>query len=184
MVKVWSTEDVHPRDRTTWWVDQFSVGCHVDSEPRRGAGFFGRATVTEIAGGLQIGTGVASAQVISRSQRQIARGDDRFFLNVMSSGQGLFCQDGREATCGPGDFVLSDRRRPYRFIHDGETAQTVLMIPRHALSQRVGSAERFTAIRIDGGRGFGGLLSPMLQKLAGQLSHTSRPSRMHAWPRM
>src|SRR5579872_2451169 len=150
MVSVWSTADVHPRDRMAWWVDQFSAACQVDSEPRRGASFFGRATITDIAGGLQVGTGAASAQVISRSQRQIARGDDRLFLTLALSQGGSFSQDGREVLYGPGDFVLSDRTRPYCFIHDCDIAHTVLMIPRHALLQRIGSAERFTAIIIDG----------------------------------
>ena len=177
MVSVWSTADVHPRDRMAWWVDQFSAACQVDSEPRRGTGFFGRATITDVAAGLRIGTGAASAQVISRSQRQIAQGDDRLFLTLASSQGSLINQDGREATYGPGDFVLSGRTRPYRFIHDCDTAQTVLMIPRHALVQRIGSTERLTAIRIDGSKGFGGLLSPMLQKLAGQMAHIPAAAR-------
>jgi AraC family transcriptional activator of tynA and feaB len=168
MVEAWSTADVHPRDRLAWWVDRFSAACHLDCEPRRGAGFFGKAALVD-AGPLQIGTGATSAQVLTRSPRQIALGDNRFYLTLISSGRGLFSQDGREALLRPGDFVLSDRARPYRFSHDSDVAQTVLMMPRRALLRRIGSAERFTSLRIDGGEGFGALLSPMLQNLAGQL---------------
>jgi AraC-like DNA-binding protein len=168
MVEVWSTADVHPRDRVAWWVDRFSSACQVDCEPRRGVGFFGKGALVDIGGALQIGTGASSAQVVTRSPRQIALGDDRLYLTLISSGRGLISQDGREASLRPGDFVLSDRTRPYRFIHDGDVAQTVLMAPRRALLRRIGSAERFTSVRIDGGEGFGGLLSPMLQNLAGQ----------------
>lgn len=119
---------------------------------------------------LQIVTGASTAQVIRRSSRQIARGNGGFFhISVISSGRALVEQDGREATLGPGDFVLADHTRQYRFTYDGDVSQTVLMIPRQLLLERVGPAERFTALKIDGSRSFGSLLSPMLQNLATQL---------------
>jgi AraC-like DNA-binding protein len=166
---VWSTAQVHPRDRLAFWVDQLCAGCGIDSEPRRGAALFGQGAVAELAGVLQIGHGGSSAQVLSRSLRQIARGDDRFYVTLMSSGRSLVSQDGREVVLEAGDFVLSDRTRPYQFDCDTDFTQTVLMIPRELLLRRLGPAERFTAVRIGGGSGFGGLLSPMLQGLGGQI---------------
>ena len=170
MRKVWSTAQVHPRDRLAWWIDQFSATCQVDCEPRRGAQFFGECSLTDVAGVLQIGTGATSAQVLNRSARHIARGDDRLFLTLTPAGRSLVSQDGREAVLKNGDFALSDRTRPYTFTSDGDFSHTVLMIPRDLLVSRVGSAERFTAVGIDGGNGFGGLLSPMLVRLAAQFA--------------
>ena len=170
MTRLWSTANVHPRDRVAWWVDEFSANCHTDCEPQRGVTFFGEAGFNDIAEGLQIGTGTASAQVYSRSSRQIARGDDRFFIMLASSGSQSLSQDGREAELTCGDFALTDRSRSYRGMSNGDFSQTILMIPRDLLLRRVGPTERFTAVRIDGTRGFGGLLSPMLQRLPAQLA--------------
>jgi AraC-like DNA-binding protein len=167
---IWSTAQVHPRDRLAFWVDQLCAGCHVDCEPRRGTGFFGEATIADLGGVLQIGQGATSAQVLSRSSRQIARGDDRLYVTLLSSGRSLISQDGREVVLEAGDFVLSDRTRPYQFTSDADFSHTVLMIPRDLLARRIGPAERFTAVRVGGMSGFGGLLSPMLRNLAGQLS--------------
>ena len=170
MTVAWSTAQVHPRDRVAYWVDHMCDACQVDCEPRRDTALFGNCAVAGLAGMLQLGKGASTAQTLSRSPRQIARDNADFFhVCVMSYGRSLFSQDGREAVLEPGDFVLSDRTRPYQFIFDGEFSQTVVMIPRQMLIPRVGSAERFTAIGIDGSKGLGGLLSPMLQNLGGQL---------------
>jgi AraC-like DNA-binding protein len=177
VTRVWSTAHIHPRDRTAWWVDEFSAHCHVDCEPQRSERFFGEGGVSDIAAGLQIGTGAMSAQIYNRSSRQIARGDDRFFIELTPSGCLSISQDSREAMLTRGDFALMDRTRPYRGTSHGDLTQMVLMIRRDLLLQRIGSAERFTAVRIDGGGGFGGLLSPMLQRLPAQLPDIAADAR-------
>jgi AraC-like DNA-binding protein len=169
MTKAWSTAQVHPRDRMALWVDEFSANWHVDCEPQRNANFFGEATIAEIGAGLQVGWGATSAQTFTRSSRQIARGDDRFFLEMTSSGCLSCSQDGREGVLTRGQFALLDRARPYQGTCNGDISQIVLMIPRDQLLRGIGSAERFTAQLIDGNRGFSGLLSPMLQRLPAQL---------------
>lgn len=177
MTRAWSTADIHPRDRTAWWVDEVSGHCHVDCEPQRSERFFGEAEVIDIAAGLQVGTGATSALKYNRSLRQIARGDDRLFIELTSSGCISISHDSREAVLTRGDFTLMDRTRPYQGTSNGDFAQVVLMIPRDLLLRRIGSAERFTAVRIDGGSGFGGLLSPMLQRLPEQLPDIAAAAR-------
>jgi AraC-like DNA-binding protein len=170
MTMVWSTAQVHPRDRRAWWVDEMCAHCQVDCEPAHGAPLFGQGSVAAIAGSLQIGHGVTSAQVLTRSSRQIARGDDRLFITIATAGRTMVSQHGREALLGHGDFALTDRTHHYQIACDGDVAQTVLMIPRDLLLQRVGPMERFMSLKVDGRNGFGGLLSPMLQSLPNQLS--------------
>jgi AraC family transcriptional activator of tynA and feaB len=177
VTKVWSTAHIHPRDRTAWWVDEFSAHCHVDCEPQRSEHFFGEAEVIDIAAGLQIGTGATSALKYNRSSRQIARGDDRLFIELTSSGCISISHDSREAVLKRGDFTLMDRTRPYQGTSNGDITQVVLMIPRDLLLRRIGSAERYTALRIDGSSGFGGLLSPMLQRLPAQLPDIAADAR-------
>lgn len=166
MIKVWSTADVHPRDRVAYWIDQIGDACHVDSEPQRGARFFGEAAFDDLAGVLQVGKGAASAQVIKRSARQIARSNAGYFrVTVLTSGRSMISQDGRDAVLGPGDFALLDRMRPYQQTFDSDFSQIMLMTRRDLLLPRIGAAELFTATRIDGTTNFGGLLSPLLQQL-------------------
>jgi len=171
MTKVWSTADVHPRDRGAYWVDQICDVCGVDSEPQRGVPLFGEGVFDDLAGVLQVGKGAASAQVFRRSERQIARGDaDSFRVMVQTSGRSLISQGGREAILGPGDFALLDRTRPYHQICDCDFSQIMLRMRRDLLLPRIGAAELFTAVRIDGRVNFGGLLSPLLQQLPSQVA--------------
>jgi AraC family transcriptional activator of tynA and feaB len=169
----WSTAQVHPRDRMALWVDEFSAKWHVDSEPQRNPNFFGEATIVDMGVGLQVGWGATSAQLLTRPSRQIARGDDRFFLEMTPSGRMSFSQDGREGVLTRGHFTLLDRARPYQAKCNSDISQIVLMIQRDQLLRRIGSAERFTAQLIDGDRALGGLLSPMLQRLPAQLPDIS-----------
>ena len=166
MTASWSTEQVHPRDRTPYWVDQICHGCQMDCEPRGGTAFFGQATIADLAGVLQVGSGHSTDQVLRRSPQQIARGDVEFFhVAVQASGRSLVSQDGYEIILEPGDFTLLDRSRPYQYTYNGEFSQIVLMMRRDLLSPRIGSAAPFTATRIDGTKDIGGLLSPMLRQL-------------------
>ena len=170
MGMMWSTTEIDPRDRRAWWIDEMCAHCHVDCEPGKDARLFGEGSIADIAGVLEIGSGFSSAQVLTRSSRQIARGDDRLFITLVGSGRSLVSQHGRDTLLTKGDFALTDRTHHYQQAMDGDIAQTVLMIPRDLLLPRIGPVERFTSVRVDGRKGFGGLLSPMLQDLPGQLS--------------
>ena len=166
MTAGWSTERVHPRDRTAYWVDQIDQGCQMDCEPRRGVTLSGQATIADLAGVLQVGSGSSTAQVLRRSSRQIARSDiDLFHLAVQTAGQSLISQDGHEIILSPGDFTLLDRSRPYQYAYNGEFSQVILALRQDLLLPRIGSASPFTATRIDGASDIGGLLSPMLRQL-------------------
>jgi AraC family transcriptional regulator, positive regulator of tynA and feaB len=170
MATEWSTERIHPRDRLAWWVDEVAASCQVNFTPQRSERFFGRASIADLAGILQIGNGASSAQVLTRSPRHIARGDDRLCITVVASGRSLVSQHGREVVLTQGDFILTDRSRHYEFTCDGDFSHTLLMIPRNLLTRRIGPVERFISIQVDGHSGFGALLSPMLQTLPARLS--------------
>jgi AraC family transcriptional regulator, positive regulator of tynA and feaB len=174
MTAGWSTERIHPRDRTAYWVDQVSHGCQMDCEPQRGIALFGQATIADLAGVLQVGSGRSTAQVLRRSSRQIARGAIEFFhVAIQASGRCLVIQDGHEIVLSPGDFTLLDRSRPYQYTYNGEFSQIMLMMRQDLLLPRIGSAPLFTATRIDGTSDIGGPLSPMLLQL---------PALLHSIP--
>jgi AraC-like DNA-binding protein len=87
-------------------------------------------------------------------------------------------QDGREAELGARDFVLSDSTRPFGLSLDGNYSASVLQIPRQMLLHRIGAAERFTAIRVDGTNGIGGMLSPMLSEVPLRLAAIPATARL------
>jgi AraC-like DNA-binding protein len=167
-MKVWSTADIHPRDRISCWIDALCEGVHVETTLRPGGPFFGAFCVMRM-GGVRLQTVTSVGQTIVRRERHLGRDEPHFCFIVQTSGRGRISQDGRDAELDPGDLALTDSTRPFQLDFNREFSQSVLQIPRELLLSRVGPAERFTANRIDGRRGLARLLSPMLQSLERQL---------------
>lgn len=176
-MKLWSTADIHPRDRVAFWVDAVcDTSVHVDSTPRRGDAFFATLSVEPI-GDVLFSEVASVAQKMVRAPRHVGLDEPHFCLIAQASGRGRITQDGHDAELGPGDLALTDSIRPFQLEFDGDFALTVLHFSREQLLRRVGPAERFIASRFDGRTGFAGLLSPMLQSLSGQLAHI--PAESH-----
>lgn len=167
---IWSTADVHPRDRVAYWVDGLSGAiAHVECEPRRDEPFFAKIRAGA-AGEFRGATYSSVAQIFTRSPRKIAqRPIDTFTLGVQLAGHGFGSQDGRDVVLRPGDLVLYDTTRPFRLAFDSRFERTTLIFPRAALLRRLGAVERFIGRRIDGTTGVGGLLLPLVRELPAHL---------------
>jgi hypothetical protein len=169
MRQVWSTAAAHPRDRLAYWVDAIcGSNVHIEIAPRRGAAFFGALSV-EAVGNVLLANVASTAQTIVRPPHQVGRDEPHFCFIAQTSGRARIGQDGRDALLEPGDLALTESTRAFQIDFDGQFAQTVVRMPRELLLRRVGIAEGLTAHRIDGRKGFGGLLSAMLVKLDRQL---------------
>ncbi len=169
MTQVWSTVDVHPRDRVAYWVDAVcDTSVHIESRPRRDVPFFGTLSAAML-GDIQLSKVASVAQTVVHGSRHIGRDPAHVCFIIQMSGRALINQDGRNAELNNGDFAMTDSTRPFQLDFDREFALAVLHIPRDLMAGRIGPTERVTASRIDGHRGFGGLLSPMLQNLGEQL---------------
>jgi AraC family transcriptional regulator, positive regulator of tynA and feaB len=166
MPTIWSTADVHPRDRVAYWVDGLSGAiAHVDCEPRRDEPFFAEIRAGA-AGEIRGATYSSVAQIVTRSPRKIAqRPVDTFTLGVQLAGHGFGSQDGRDVVLRPGDLVLYDTTRPFRLAFDTRFERTTLIFPRAALLRRIGAAEHFIGRRIDGTVGVAGMLWPLVREL-------------------
>jgi AraC-like DNA-binding protein len=167
MSRYWSTGDVHPRDRLAYWIDAV-CDCFVrlDCEQRRDRPLFCELH-SDPMGELKIAKVTERGiQSVTRSPRHIAHAPAAFFyITVQLAGQCRLSQDGRDVILRPGDFALHDSVRPFSLRFDDDVVQTVLQIPRAALLTQIGPSECFTAIRIDGDTGVGGVLSPTLAGL-------------------
>jgi hypothetical protein len=109
MPRIWSTANVHPRDRVACWVDGLcDTIVHVDCEPRLDQPFFGELCA-DSAGEIRAATYSSVGQVVTRSPRKIGqRPSDVLTLGVQLVGQAFGSQDGRELVLRPGDLVLYD----------------------------------------------------------------------------
>ncbi len=178
MIKLWSTAEVHPRDRLAYWADAVcGAFLRLDCSPRRDPRFFGEICADN-AGDVRVCTIASAAQAITRSRRQIARDPtDLFAVTVQLSGRCILSQDGRVAILKSGDVVLNDGNRPFQLSYDGDFRQTVLMVPRKALLCRLGRPDSYTATRINGAAGIGGVLSPMLRTLPSHMAEIREAAR-------
>ena len=174
MTRIWSTDDVHPRDRLAYWVDGLADAVvHVDCEPRSDEPFVAEIRA-DSAGEVRCATYSSVAQIATRSPRKIARRPaDVFTLGVQLVGHGFGSQDGRDLVLRPGDLALYDMTRPFELTFTDRFVRTTLVFPRAALVRRLGAAERFIGRSIDGTAGVGGMLSPLVREL---------PSRLDAIP--
>jgi AraC-like DNA-binding protein len=166
MPKIWSTADIHPRDRVAWWVDGLSGAiAHVDCEPRRDQPFFAQIRLGAV-GEIRGATYSSTAQTFMRSPRRIAHQPvDMFTLGLLLAGGGCGSQDGRDTVLLPGEFVLYDVTRPSRLSFDSSFVRTTLVFPRSSLLNRLGAAEHFVGRRISRRSGVGGMLWPILSEL-------------------
>ncbi len=146
MEKLFSTDDVHPRDRFDYW---HTVACRnfVDheSEPRCFLTF--RAELEAGAfGGIDLVLFENAPMKVRRTARQTARSrtEDLFVCRQMA-GALLLEQEGRELLLEPGDITLVDPMLP----HQGEfrlgSRILVLKIRRQELEARLGNTREFTA---------------------------------------
>ena len=87
-----------------------------------------------------------------------------FLLHLQAHGHSVHRQGGHEARLSEGDFTLCDSARPYSVHFDSPNQMLVLRIPAQLVHDRVTHAESLTALRIDGSRGIGGILSSVLRR--------------------
>lgn len=146
MATLYSTSEVHPRDRLTYWLEVATKGF-VKHEFRTDAGsaFQGSVRVGSLAS-LGIATFVCDAAEVRRSRSDVKHGQsDDLMLCLQLSGRSVFHQDGREAMNDAGNFVLLDTRRPFTISLKAATSSIAFKIPRELLEARLGSVSALTA---------------------------------------
>lgn len=166
MATIYSTSDVHPRDRINYWVDVATKGFVAHQfQPKMGAAFKGSVSISSLA---EIGVSFfdCDAGTVVRSPREILREDhDDLLLCLQVSGNAVFDQDGREAMTEAGSLVLLDPRRPFAISSDGEEKGIAFKIPRELLEARLGSISSLTARAISAKGPIAGLASGFLAML-------------------
>jgi AraC family transcriptional regulator, positive regulator of tynA and feaB len=137
---IFSTQDVHPRDRFDYWHE---VACRMilghDAYPAEPTGFFG-----ELAGGVGDGIAVlthrSAAFRFARTDKHVsAATSDDIVLCHQLAGTSNFSQLTRRTQLQPGGMMLLDPMLPYSGELDDGSHLLVAKLPRHALDARIGA---------------------------------------------
>jgi AraC family transcriptional regulator, positive regulator of tynA and feaB len=143
---VFSTKQVHPRDRFDYW---HSIACKKivdhDSQPEDRLRFEAEIEAGCL-GKLELVQFHNSPMQVSHSTGHISRaGSDHLFVCQQMTGLLFGEQSARQITLGAGDMMLLDPLLPYegRFSLDSKTL--VLKVPRRELEARVGKTQDMLA---------------------------------------
>jgi AraC-like DNA-binding protein len=166
MTTVYSTSDVHPRDRINYWVEVATKGFVAHRfQSKVGAAFRGSVSISTL-GEIGVGYFDCDGATSVRGAREIAREEnDELLLCLQVSGNAVFDQDGREALTEPGSLVLLDPRRPFAISSDEEEKGIAFKIPRELLEARLGAISSMTARAISSKGPIAGLASGFLAML-------------------
>lgn len=143
----------------------------LDATPHTKGAPFGGEVVSQSVGSVVIseisgGGGCA----VSRTAQTIRQSDPGLLkLGLQLRGCCMLTQDGRETALTPGDFALYDTRRQYQLSCEASFKCLVVMLPRDLLPLRAEEVSRFTARRVSGRQGIGGLVAPLLRNMSKQM---------------
>jgi AraC family transcriptional activator of tynA and feaB len=142
---VFSTKEVHPRDRFEYWHE---IACKIivdhSSKPESRQSFEAKLQVGAIADvGLVLFEN--SPMDVLHTQRQVAHATgDKLFVCRQVAGTLVLEQSGREIVLEPGDVTLLDPLLPYAGKFQQGSKALVVKVPRRALEARVGKTRDMT----------------------------------------
>ena len=172
MADVARTADYPPSQRLDYWRGVLSEAfVPLEATPLGGSssGLAGTLQHSTL-GALHVAEVSGSDQHVRRRSELIRRHDpDLIKIGVQLHGCGVLVQDGREIQLRPGDLAAYDTSRPYSLRFARPFRMLVLMCPRSTLSLPAATLARLTAVRIEGHRGVGALISPFLSRLGTML---------------
>jgi AraC-like DNA-binding protein len=149
MKKLFSTRDVHPRDRFDYW---HSVACknlvgHSSTPECRQT--FAAEIETGMLADIELVLFENSAMDVARTAKHIAQSQgDELFVCRQATGLLALEQDGRQLVLGAGDITLLDPLLPYSAGFSAGSKLLVVRVPRRALAARIGKTREMLAIAL------------------------------------
>ena len=166
---IYSTQDVHPRERLSYWLEVATRG-YVEHEFRADDAntFTGRVKISTLPG-IGLAAFDASPAQVRRSERSAARADNGDLLvTVQRTGEAVYCQDGQDAAGRGRAIVLIDSQRPFEISLRSFCSSVIARVPRAMLEARMGSVAGMTARPITPSSGIGTLAMGFLELLPEQ----------------
>jgi len=168
---IFSTSDVHARDRLDYWREEASKASVAhDFDPRMESAFQGRIRSGTL-GVLSLSIIESDACTVRRTKLYIEQAsDDDLLLSLQMAGNLVLHQDGRDAITRPRDLFLLDPRRPFSINVDDPARTLIVKIPRCELQSRLGDVRTLTARPISHASALGALAGGFLAMLPERVS--------------
>ena len=163
MKTLFSTADVHPRDRFALWHE---VACKTvvghDSQPQHRLAFEASIQCQDVAG-MSVLVFQNSAMTVDRTHTHISQTpDDCVFVCQQLSGELCLEQLGRQVILEVGDVTLVDAQHTYHGNFRPGSKLLALKVPRAALHARCGDLTMFLTQKASFGNGISRALSMQL----------------------
>jgi AraC family transcriptional regulator, positive regulator of tynA and feaB len=174
MKTIFSTMDVHPRDRFDFWHEVACKSLIEHSSMPQCRQSFEAKIETGMLGNVALILFETSAMEVTRSAKNLSHADDDdlFFCRQLSGSVSLE-QNGCRALLNAADLMLLDPLLPYQANFSPHSRMLVLKIPRRALEARVGHTRDMIAKVIsptDTAHRWTSSFIEMLPDLVGELS--------------
>ncbi|GAB3230735.1 helix-turn-helix domain-containing protein [Mycolicibacterium hippocampi] len=171
MTSIVSFTDLPAKDQFDSWSETVSqTYVPLAATAHTGGLPFGGELVSQSVGSTHISEISGSSCEVARTAQTIRQSDPGLLkLGLQLRGYCVLTQDGREAALTPGDFALYDTRRQYQLSFDDTFKCLVVMFPRELLPLRNDELGQFTARRVSGRQGIGGLVAPLLLTMSKQM---------------
>ncbi|MDJ0514003.1 MAG: helix-turn-helix domain-containing protein [Methyloceanibacter sp.] len=166
MQRIFSTDNIAPRERFDFFVDELCKQARLSARRVETDHAFGATLqMAQLAGSTLMVSEVTSCETM-RSKTQIAQCDsEELFVCLQLQGSVPNVTDGQEVVLRPGDVWINDLRRPF---HEGvySTRSLTWGIPRALLEARIGSTERLSMQKLHPGAPAARLATTMLRALS------------------
>ncbi|MFG1793022.1 helix-turn-helix domain-containing protein [Nocardia sp. NPDC049149] len=111
-----------------------------------------------------------SAIQATRTPDLIGKSDpDMYKINLATSGEGIFEQEGRQSRLKPGEVILMDLARPSHLAIEQSQDISIVMFPRQLLPVRHNRIRELTAVRFPTGDPYTALVAVMARELVKHL---------------
>lgn len=163
---IYSTHDVHPRERLSYWLEVATRG-YVEHEFQtdHASTFSGSVQIAALPG-LGLATFDAAPARIRRSERSAARSDNGDLLvSMQRTGETRVSQDGRDVIVRGRGMFLVDSQRPFEVDLRTFCSSVVVRVPRAKLEARIGNVSDLTARPITPSSGIGAVAMGFLELL-------------------
>ncbi len=157
MAVVYSTNDVHPRDSVSYWLDAVLRG-YIRLSPRTDEGPFQARMHSGVVGDFGISVYEGGPHVAERTALEISRAEhDDVVLNLQLGGRAVHCQADHQAVMERGSCFLFDSRKPYSARFDDRNRLISIRVPRQSFEARLGRAAPRAGLALSSQRPVGGL---------------------------
>ncbi|OPX10908.1 helix-turn-helix domain-containing protein [Mycobacterium sp. AT1] len=136
------------------------------------AASLGALHVSDVAVGGSV-TMQRTPQLIGRKAPEYVK------VNLLLRGRCLVSQDGREAVLDPGDFVLYDTTRPFRFASQGPFHMYGVTVPSRLFPLPESRMVHLTARRFSSQQGSGAFMARFIRQLGGQFAAGRHTESVH-----